>query len=260
MSVLERIFARKRDEVAAARLTVPLGDLKSQAADGEPPRGFALALKAASKPVALIAEVKKASPSKGLIRPDFDAVEVAEAYERAGAHALSVLTDVEGFQGSALNLMRARAATALPVLRKDFLYDEYQVWEARAWGADAVLLIATSLSVPQLQELKGLAESLGMDALVEVHDEADTERALAAEATLVGVNNRNLADFTTDLEATRRLLPLFPEGVTTVSESALETQADIQRVSQAGARAVLIGTTFCAAPDVESKVREVMAW
>lgn len=260
MSVLERIFARKRDEVEAARASVPMADLRAQAADGERPRGFELALRTASAPVALIAEVKKASPSKGLIRPDFDAVEVAEAYERAGAHAMSVLTDVEGFQGSALNLMRARAATALPALRKDFLFDEYQVWEARAWGADAILLIAVSLSTVQIRDLKGLAESLGMDALVEVHDEADVERALEAEATLVGVNNRNLVDFTTDLSATERLLPLFPPGVTKVSESALETHADIARVAAAGARAVLIGTTFCAAPDVESKVRETMAW
>ena len=260
MNVLERIFARKREEVAAAKAAVTIGELQDRALEIERPRGFALALSTASKPVALIAEVKKASPSKGVIRAEFDAVEIAEAYERAGAHAMSVLTDVEGFQGSAENLRRARAATALPCLRKDFLYDEYQVWEARAWGADAVLLIATSLETAQLRELKGLAESLGMDALVEVHDERDAERAIAAEATLVGVNNRNLADFTTDLSATERLLPLFPDGVTKVSESALETRADIARVHAAGARAVLIGTTFCAAPDVEAKVRETMGW
>ena len=260
MSVLDRIFARKRDEVAAAKASVSLGDLKARAADGEPPRGFSLALQTASASVALIAEVKKASPSKGVIRPDFDPVAIAEAYERVGAHAMSVLTDVEGFQGSALNLMKARAATALPCLRKDFMFDSYQVWEARAWGADAILLIAASLSVAQIRDLKGLAESLGMDALVEVHDEADVERAIAAEATLVGVNNRNLVDFTTDLGATERLLPLLPEGVTKVSESALESQNDVARVAAAGARAVLIGTTFCAATDVEAKVREVMAW
>ena len=260
MSVLERIFARKRVEVEAARASVPLAELRAQAADGERPRGFELALKTAAAAVALVAEVKKASPSKGLIRPGFDAVEVAEAYERAGAHAMSVLTDVEGFQGSALNLMRARAATALPCLRKDFLYDEYQVWEARAWGADAVLLIATSLEASAMRDLKGLAESLGMDALVEVHDEADVEKALGVEASLVGVNNRNLVDFTTDLAATERLLPMLPQGVTKVSESALETQADVERASRAGARCVLIGTAFCASADVEGKVREVMGW
>ncbi len=260
MSVLDRIFERKRDEVAAARAAVPLAELKAHAADGEPPRGFDLALRTAVEQVALIAEVKKASPSKGIIRDPFDAVEIAEAYERAGAHCLSVLTDGPGFAGSAENLRRARAATTLPALRKDFLYDEYQVWEARAWGADAILLIATSLSVPRLHELKGLAESLGMDALVEVHDERDVVKAIEIEATLVGVNNRDLADFSTDLSATERLLPLLPAGVTKVSESALETSGDIARVHAAGAGAVLIGTTFCAALDVEAKVREVMAW
>ncbi len=260
MSVLDRIFDRKRDEVATARAAVPLAELKDRALDVERPRGFELALATAEASVALVAEVKKASPSKGTIREDFDPVAIAEAYERAGAHVLSVLTDGPGFGGSAENLRRARAAVALPVLRKDFLYDEYQVWESRAWGADAILLIATSLSVAQLRELKGLAESLGMDALVEVHDEADAERALAAEATLVGVNNRDLSDFSTDLAVTERLLPLFPAARVRVSESALETKADIDRVSATGARAVLIGTTFCAAPDVEAKVREVMGW
>jgi indole-3-glycerol phosphate synthase len=260
LNVLERIFARKEDEVATAKGRVSESELRAQAGDAGPTRGFAAALAKASTPVALIAEVKKASPSKGVIRADFDAVNVAQAYERAGAHCLSVLTDVVGFQGSAENLKRARKATSLPCLRKDFLYDPYQVWEARAWGADAILLIATSLESSQIADLMGLAQSLGMDALVEVHDEQDVERALAAHATLVGVNNRNLADFTTDLSSTERLLPLFPEGTLKVSESALETQSDIQRVSSAGARAVLIGTTFCAAPDVESKVREVMAW
>lgn len=260
MSVLDRIFARKHEEVATARIAIPEAELRAHAADGERPRGFALALATAASPVALIAEVKKASPSKGVIRERFDAVEIAEAYERAGAHAMSVLTDIDGFQGSAQNLVRAREATTLPCLRKDFMFDPYQVWEARAWGADAILLIAASLDQGQMRDLKGLAESLGMDVLVEVHDEADVEKALAIEATLVGVNNRNLVDFTTDLSATERLLPLFPDGVTKVSESALETGADIARVSAAGARAVLIGTTFCAAPDVEGKVRETMGW
>ena len=260
MSVLERIFSRKENEVATAKALVSESELQAQAADASPTRGFADALVSASKPVALIAEVKKASPSKGVIRADFDAVEVARAYERAGAHCLSVLTDVAGFQGSVENLKRARAATKLPCLRKDFLFDPYQVWEARAWGADAILLIATSLATSQIVDLMGLASGLGMDALIEVHDEADVERALAAKATLVGVNNRNLADFTTDLSATERLLPLFPDDTIKVSESALESQNDIELVRRAGARAVLIGTTFCAAPDVESKVREVMAW
>lgn len=260
MSVLDRIFTRKREEVAESKTRVPLADLKAQVADAGPTRGFTKALQNAGTPVALIAEVKKASPSKGLIRPDFDAVEVAQAYERAGAHTMSVLTDSIGFQGSAENLLRARAATSLPCLRKDFFDDEYQVWEARAWGADAILLIATSLETSQIRDLQALAHELGMDALVEAHDEADIEKALAVRASLVGVNNRNLVDFTTDLSATDRLLPLLPAEVVKVSESALETLSDIERVQASGARAVLIGTTFCAAPDVEGKVREVMGW
>ena len=260
MSVLDRIFARKRDEVAAARESVPLAELQRHAADGEPPRGFALALKTAAQPVALIAEVKKASPSRGVICEEFDPVAIAEAYERAGAHCLSVLTDGPGFGGAADDLRRARAATTLPVLRKDFVYDEYQVWQARAMGADAILLIAASLTAAQMRELKGLAESLGMDALVEVHDERELNRAREIEPTLVGVNNRSLADFTTDLANTERLLPRFPEGTTAVSESAIGTFADVERVRAAGARAVLVGTTFCAATDVEGKVRETMGW
>lgn len=260
MSVLDRIFARKRDEVAAAKTQVSLEDLKRQAADNEPTRGFKRHLDNALSPVALIAEVKKASPSKGLIRENFDAVEVATAYERAGANCLSVLTDGPGFQGSPENLIRARAAVRLPCLRKDFIDDPYQVWQARAWNADAILLIATSLEVAQIRDLKALAEELGMDALVEVHDEADLERAVAAGATFVGVNNRDLGDFTVDVATTERLLPLLPAGTLKVSESALEKKADIDRVSAAGARAVLIGTSFCASPDIESKVREVMGW
>lgn len=260
MSVLERIFARKRDEVASAQASISLGDLKARALEASPTRGFARALREADVPTSLIAEVKKASPSKGVIREDFDAVEIATAYARAGVQCLSVLTDGPGFGGSSENLRRARAAVSLPCLRKDFLYDPYQVWEARAWGADAILLIATSLETGQILDLQALAHELEMDALVEVHDEADVERALAANATLIGVNNRNLADFTTDLAATERLLPLFPAETIKVSESALETPADIARVRVAGARAVLIGTTFCAASDVEAKVREVMEW
>lgn len=260
MNVLDRIFHRKREEVAASRAKVALGQLQSMASESGPTRGFARALSSAAAPVALIAEVKRASPSKGVIRADFDPVAIAQAYERAGAQCLSVLTDGPGFGGSAENLERARAATALPALRKDFLFDAYQVWEARAWGADAILIIAAALDASCMKDLKDLAESLGMDALVEVHDERDVEKALTIGASLVGVNNRNLADFSTDLSATERLLPLFPPDVTKVSESALETPADVQRVSAAGARAVLIGTTFCAARDVESKVRETMGW
>jgi indole-3-glycerol phosphate synthase len=260
VSVLERIFAVKHQEIAAAKARVSLAELKSTAADAEPPRGFRAALKSASRPLALIAEVKKASPSKGLIRPDFDPKLVAEAYERAGAHALSVLTDVPNFQGSPENLRIAKAVTSLPCLRKDFVDDPYQVYEARAWGADAVLLILASLETSQAQDLQALIWSLGMDALVEVHTVQEAETALAIKANLIGVNNRDLADFKTDIAYSETILPLIRDHAVTISESAMESFADLERVRTAGARAVLIGTTFCACPDIEPKVREVMNW
>ena len=259
MSVLDRIFGRKAEEVAAAKTRVPAADLKKMAADAEPPRGFKKALREAPG-LALIAEVKKASPSKGVIRADFVAAEIAKAYADAGAQCLSVLTDEHYFQGSAENLQRARAATSLPCLRKDFLNDPYQVYEARAWGADALLLIVASLEVGQLRDLQALAKELGMDALVEVHTEEESERALGAKAQMIGVNNRNLSDFTTSLSTSERLIPMIAPHALAVSESALETRADLDRVEAAGAKAVLIGTTFCATPDIESKVREVMGW
>jgi indole-3-glycerol phosphate synthase len=259
MSKLDEIFAFKRTEVEAAKQSVPLSELVVRAKDASSVRPFRKALESAEG-VALIAEVKKASPSKGVIRADFDAGEIAAQYERAGAHCLSVLTDARYFQGSQANLEAARLTTQLPILRKDFLYEPYQVWEARAMGADAVLLIVASLSDEQIAELYGLAKELEMDALVEVHDEAEAERALALGCDLIGVNNRNLADFKTDLSTSDRLIPMISPHALAVSESALESFADIERVRRAGAKAVLIGTTFCAAPDIEAKVREVMAW
>jgi indole-3-glycerol phosphate synthase len=257
VSVLEKIFARKSQEVADAQRRVSLTEIRTMAEQSGLTRGFRSALLRASD-IALISEVKKASPSKGLIRPDFDPVQVATAYEAAGANALSVLTDVHYFQGSPDNLRLAREATSLPCLRKDFLYDPYQVYEARAWGADAILLIVASLDDAQLRDLHALAADLGMDVLVEVHTEEETERALSLKANLIGVNNRNLADFTTSLSISESLLPMIAPYALPVSESALETRADIDRVKAAGARAVLIGTTFCAVPDISSKVREVM--
>lgn len=257
MSVLERIFEGKRREVAAAKAAIPLERIKRLAADAPAPRGFLRALEAAP-PLALIAEVKKASPSKGLIRPDFDPAEIARAYERAGAACLSVLTDAPHFQGSPENLKLARAATHLPCLRKDFLDDAYQIYEARAWGADAVLLIVASLSMDRLKELQSLAWELGMDVLVEVHSEAEVEKARQAGSRLVGVNNRDLSDFSTSLTLSERLIPTIKDWAFCVSESALETRADLDRVQAAGAKAVLIGTAFCASTDIEGKVHEVM--
>jgi indole-3-glycerol phosphate synthase len=257
--MLSKIFDTKHAEVEAAKAAVPLDDLKRQVVDTPRPRDFLQALKRAPG-VALIAEVKMASPSQGIIRPDFDAAEIAGAYEGAGAHALSVLTDHRYFQGSSAHLKSARRACGLPVLRKDFVDDPYQVYEARNWGADAILLIVAALERQQLVDLHALAGELGMDVLVEVHTLAEAHRALEAQAPLIGINNRDLSDFTTDLTYSEALLPVVCRHAFTVSESGIECRADIDRVAAAGARAVLIGTAFCAASDVGAKVREVMNW
>lgn len=259
MSRLRQIFDAKREEVGAAKASMPFSELKARAVDQEPPRGFRAAL-SGHIDLGLIAEVKQASPSMGTIRPDLDPIAVAQAYERAGAHCLSVLTDRQFFQGSPENLIQARRATNLPVLRKDFLYDPYQVWEARAWGADAVLLIVAGLEKSRIEELQALAWELGMDALVEAHSLEEAEVAQACGSNFIGVNNRNLATFETSLETSLRVIPALGDGVLKVSESALATRADLDLVRKAGADAVLIGTTFCAAPNVEAKVREVMGW
>ena len=259
MSVLERIFEGKRHEIEAAKAKVSLAEIQELADQAPKPRGFLKALQNSTR-LGLIAEVKKASPSKGLIRADFDPEAIAKSYERAGATCLSVLTDIPHFQGSPENLKIARAATNLPCLRKDFLCDPYQIYEARAWGADAVLLIAASLPLDLVVELQTLAQELGMDALVEVHNESEVEIAKKAGAKLVGINNRNLADFTTSLGVSENLAPMIKDWALCVSESALETRADLDRVESAGAKAVLIGTTFCQSPDIEAKVHEVMGW
>ncbi len=259
MNTLAQIFEAKREEVAAAKRDVPMGMLREQAANAPLPLGFAAALSSAEAPLALIAEVKKASPSEGLIRPDFDPASVARAYEAAGAHAVSVLTESRFFLGGADDLRAVRRAVGLPILRKDFVDDPYQVYEARAWGADAVLLIVAALEPGQLVDLQDTVRGLGMDALVEVHDALEAERAVAAGATLIGVNNRSLKDLSTDLRTGEALLPGL-EGVVAVAESALKSFDDLERMRRAGARAVLIGTAFCRAPDVEAEVRSVMGW
>jgi len=260
MSVLTKIFERKAIEVADAKRLVGIDKIQALARETEAPRGFLRALANASG-LALIAEVKKASPSQGIIRPNFDPVEVAQAYERAGAHALSVLTDEHYFQGSAENLRLAKKSTNLPCLRKDFVNDPYQVYQARAWGADAILLIVASLHASEVRDLRGLAEELGMDVLVEVHSEDEAEIAIDLKCPLIGVNNRDLSNFATSLTISTRLLPqVVASGALGVSESALETRSDLDIVQNAGAKAVLIGTSFCAAPNIEEKVREVMGW
>jgi indole-3-glycerol phosphate synthase len=256
-TILDRIVADKREELAATQRRVPFADLKARLPQAPPPRPFAEALR--DGPLRLVAEVKKASPSRGLLREDFDPLALARSYAEAGAAAVSVLTDARHFQGSLDHLASIRAALpdGPPLLRKDFLFDPYQLYEARAHGADAVLLIAAVLNSDLLAQLIGLAATLDMDALVEVHDEPELERALMAGATLVGVNNRDLRTFDVDLAATERLRPLMPPQVTVVAESGVSTRADIQRLEALRVHAVLIGEALVTAPDPAAKIREL---
>lgn len=260
MTILDRIVATKREEIAAARSSVPETELRSRIAGAAPTRGFAEALRGSERPVALIAEVKRASPSEGLIRPDFDPAELARTYAAAGADALSVLTDREYFGGDPTYLALARDASGLPALRKDFVIDPYQVTESRALGADAILLIVAILGRSELRTLREQAESLGMDALVEAHTPEETWEAVDSGASVIGVNNRDLATFETHLETAEAILPRLPSGTIGVAESALHTREDVERMGRSGARAVLIGTAFCRSADPGAKVREVMGW
>ncbi len=260
MSILNEIFANKRLEVAEAKVAVPFADLKSQSVDLEETKGFIRALKAASTEIALIAEVKKGSPSQGVIREDFSPEDVARTYTEAGAHCLSVLTDQKYFSGSASYLRRVRKATSLPLLRKDFIDDPYQIYEARVWGADAILLIAAALEKNQIEDLYALSQSLGLDVLVEVHNEQELDLIEGLDLPLVGINNRDLSTLKTDLSTTDRLMPRVAPKSLGVSESALDSYENVCRVRDAGAKAVLIGTAFCSAPDIDAKIREVMGW
>jgi len=252
--ILDTIVARKYEEVAALKERgLPILDQPVA-----PPRGFLQALVDAPG-VAIIAEAKKASPSKGVIQPDFDPVRIALNYREGGAHCLSVLTDVDFFQGSLAYIPLVREAVELPVLRKDFIIDPLQITEARIVGADAVLLIAAILEVEQLRDFRLLAESLGMDVLVEVHDERELEDALAAESRLIGINNRNLNDFSVSLETTFRLRQKIPPGVPVVSESGITSVADMQRLKAAGVKAALIGESLMRAGKQDQLLREFLA-
>lgn len=261
MTILDEIFAHKKAEVAAQIETIPFSQMRTEAeAMKESPRGFRNALATALQPVALIAEVKKASPSEGLIRPNFDPRTLARSYAHAGAHCLSVLTDEKYFQGSPGFLSVAKAGCDLPVLRKDFIYDSYQVYQSRVWGADAILLIVAGLEPSHLADLYGIARSLCLDVLVEVHDEVEVDIANSLGADLIGVNNRDLRTFKTDLAVSERLIPRLDKAAVAVSESSINAYADVRRVQAAGARAVLVGTTFAREVNVEDKVRQVMNW
>ena len=257
--VLKRILARKAREVRERRARVSLAELERSLAAAPAARGFAAALRArvAAGQAAVIAEIKKASPSQGVIRERFAPTQIAAQYQRGGASALSVLTDRDFFLGHEDHLRAARAACALPVLRKDFSVDVYQLAEARALGADAVLLIVAALEPARLRELAAAARHYGLDVLVEVHDRDELERALELEAPLVGINNRNLRDFSTRLETTLELLPAIPEGRLAIAESAIHTRADVQRLRAAGVTAFLVGEAFMRAEDPGAALRSL---
>jgi indole-3-glycerol phosphate synthase len=260
-TILDTILRRKHEEVAARREHVSLFELKARAASAPPARGFADAIDAkirAGLP-AVIAEVKKASPSKGVIRADFDPAAIARSYEAGGAACLSVLTDVDFFQGSDDYLRQARAACALPVLRKDFVVDAYQLYEARALGADCVLLIAAALDDARLSEFAFVAAELGMDVLVEVHDLDELERALPVPARLLGINNRNLKTFEVSLQATLDLQPMVPADRVLVTESGILAPADVARMRGAGVHAFLVGEAFMRQPDPGAALRDLFA-
>lgn len=259
-TILDRIKAYKLDEIAADKAAKPLEAVELEARSANHVRPFADALRQASRTgYGLIAEVKKASPSKGLIRPDFDPAAIAESYEAGGAACLSVLTDTPSFQGAKEFLVEARAACALPVLRKDFMYDPYQVVEARALGADCILIIMASVSDTQAAELEETAIEWGMDVLIEVHDLPELERASMLKSPLMGINNRDLNTFETNLDTTRKLSKLVPADRVIVAESGLNTPADLADLAMYGARSFLIGESLMRQEDVTAATRAILS-
>jgi len=255
LSILERIVAAKRAEVAAAKKKIT--DIKARAAAAPPVRDFLAALRA--KQPAVIAEIKRASPSRGVLRADYDPAAIAKSYENAGAACMSVLTDMEFFQGAPEHLTQARSACGLPALRKDFLIDPYQVYEARALGADCVLLIVACLDDARMRELESLAHKVGMAVLVEVHDAAELARALKLKTPLIGINNRNLRSFETRLETTIELLPRIPPGRLVITESGILSKTDVARMRQNGVHAFLVGEAFMRAPDPGAELKTLFS-
>ena len=247
MTILDRILEAKRSEIAAAKVRAPLAELERKVKAAGAPRDFVGALRAHEP--AVIAEIKKASPSRGVLREDFDPAAIARSYERSGAACLSVLTDERFFQGAAAHLAAAKGACTLPVLRKDFVIEPYQVWESRAMGADCILLIAACLAKGEMRELERLAHELDMAVLVEVHDGAELEVGLELATPLIGINNRNLKSFETRLETTLELLPRIPRNRIVVTESGILSSGDVSRMRNAGIRAFLVGEAFMRAAD-----------
>jgi indole-3-glycerol phosphate synthase len=254
--ILQRIVENKRQELARRKEILPIGELRQMLSDCPPTRDFQGALR--HRDCAVIAEIKRSSPSKGRIREDFDPVEIAGIYEENGAAAISVLTERRFFEGHAAYVPQIRKAVGLPLLRKDFIIDAYQINETRVLGADALLLIARLLEAGELRDFIGLASELGLAALVEVHDEADVEKAVSSGSQIVGINNRDLATFRTDLDVSIRLARRIPKGITVVSESGINSRSNVERLTNAGIHSVLVGESLMREQDIGKKLRELL--
>lgn len=257
--MLEQIIADKKKEVYQRKLAIPLEVLQSKGKGLNQPRSFGKALKIPQK-ISIIAEIKKASPSKGIIREDFDPPGIAKCYEKCGAAAISVLTDKKYFQGDVAFLEKVRASSSLPLLRKDFIIDSYQIFEARLAGADAILLIAKVLSDKELRALSSIAFDLGLDILLEVHDQQELDRALKVDEAIIGINNRNLKTFQVDLTTTAQLFPLIPKDRVIVSESGIRKPQQLQYLNQLGVDAVLVGEAFMASGDIAQAFQDLISY